>query len=90
MFKCKYKFELNDSITSAKYVYKSQKRKQDKVIAFLIPILMLAMIGMLILDIVNNKSVVWDIILLVALVVLETMYIIIPFTIITSQKKSFY
>ena len=52
MFECKYKYELEDSVISAKYVYKSQKRKQDKVIAILIPILMLCMVAMLIYDIV--------------------------------------
>ena len=90
MFKCKYKFELEDSIVSAKYVYKSQKRKQDKIIAILIPILMLAMIGMLIFDIVTGNSFVWDIVLLVSLVVLEIMYLIIPTTLVASQKKSYF
>jgi len=90
MFKCKYKFELEDSIVSAKYVYKSQKRKQDKVIAILIPILMVAMIGMLIFDILSGNSYVWDIVLLVSLLVLEIMYLIIPTTLVASQKKSYY
>ena len=78
MFECKYKFELEDSIKCAKYVYKSQKRKQDKIIAILIPILMVAMIAMLVYDIVSGKSFVWDIVLLVALIVLEAMYLVIP------------
>ena len=90
MFKCKYKFELEDSITSAKYVYKSQKRKQDKVIAFLIPILMVSMVAMLVFDIVQGRPFAWDIILLVALLALGIMYIVIPTTIVTSQKKAFY
>lgn len=89
MFECKYKFELEDSIISAKYVYKSQKRKQDKVIAILIPILMVVMVALLIVDIVNKKSVIWDIALLVALVVLEVIYIVIPLTLTNSQKKSY-
>lgn len=89
MFECKYKYELEDSIVSAKYVYKSQKRKQDKIIAILIPILMVAMIVMLVVDIVNNKSFVWDIVLLVALIILEAMYIAIPFTLVNSQKKAY-
>ena len=33
MFECKFKYELEDSLVSAKYIYKSQKRKQDKIIA---------------------------------------------------------
>ena len=74
MFECKYKYELEDSLTSAKYVYKSQKRKQDKVIAILIPILMVAMVAMLIVDIVTGNSYLLDIVLLVALVVLEIVY----------------
>ena len=45
MFECKYKFELEDSITSAKYVYKSQRRKKDVVIAVMLPILILVMVG---------------------------------------------
>ena len=89
MFECKFKYELEDSLISAKYIYKSQKRTQDKVIAVLIPILMLCMIGMLIYDIAKGKSIVWDIILLVALVVLETMYLIMPLMLLKSQKKSF-
>lgn len=89
MFECKYKLELQDCVTSAKYVYKSQKRKKDKVIAFLIPILMVCMVGMLIFDILNHKTIVWDIVLLVALFVLEIMYIIIPVMLVNSQKKSF-
>lgn len=89
MFECKYKLELEDSIKCAKYVYKSQKRKQDKVIAILIPFLMIAIIAMLVFDIVKGKSFVWDIVLLVALVVLESMYLIIPIMLVQSQKKSY-
>jgi len=89
MFECKYKFELQDSIISAKYVYKSQKRKKDKVVAILIPILLVAMVAMLIWDIATNKAFVWDIILLVALVVLEVMYVLIPVMLVQSQKKAF-
>ena len=89
MFECKFKYELEDSIVSAKYIYKSQKRTQDKVIAILIPILMVCMVAMLVYDIVKGKSFVWDIVLLVALVVLEIMYLIIPFMLVSSQKKSF-
>ena len=89
MFECKFKYELEDSLISAKYIYKSQKRTQDKVIAFLIPILMACMVAMLIYDIVKNKPFVWDIILLVALVALEVMYLIIPIMLVSSQKKSY-
>lgn len=90
MFECKYKYELEDCLTSAKYVYKSQKRKQDKVIAILIPILMVAMIAMLIVDIVTDNSYILDVILLVALVVLEIVYLMIPVTLNKSQKKAYF
>ncbi|MBQ9795473.1 MAG: hypothetical protein IJW36_00730 [Clostridia bacterium] len=89
MFECKFKYELEDSIISAKYIYKSQKRTQDKVIAILIPILMVCMVAMLIYDIIKNKSFIWDIVLLVALVALEIMYLIIPLMLVKSQKKIF-
>ena len=89
MFECKFKYELEDSIVCAKYIYKSQKRKQDKVIAILIPILIVCMIGMLIYDILKGKSFVWDIVLLVALVALEAMYLAMPLILVSSQKKSF-
>ncbi len=89
MFECKFKYELEDSIVSAKYIYKSQKRTQDKIIAILIPILIVCMIGLLVFDIVKGKSFVWDIVLLVALVILEIMYLIIPLMLVKSQKKSF-
>lgn len=90
MFECKFKFELEDSITSAKYIYKSQKRKQDKFVAILIPILFVAMVAMLVYDIVKGKSFVWDIVLLVALFALEVMYLIMPIMLVSSQKKSYY
>lgn len=89
MFECKFKYELEDSLVSAKYIYKSQKRTQDKVIAVLIPILMVCMIGLLVYDIIKGKSFVWDIVLLVALAVLEIMYLIMPLMLLRSQKKSF-
>lgn len=89
MFECKYKLELNDAIKSAKYVYKSQKSKKDTVIAFMIPILMVCMVGLLILDIVKDKNFVWDIVLLVALVALEVMYLVMPIMLVKSQKKVF-
>ncbi len=89
MFECKFKLTQEDCVASAKYVYKSQKRKRDTVIAFLIPILLACMVAMLIVDIVNHKSVVWDVVLLCALVVLEIVYLIIPLTIVSSQKKSY-
>ena len=90
MFECKYKYELEDCLTSATYVYKSQNRKQDKVIAILIPILMLAMVAMLIVDIVTGNSYVLDIVLLVALVILEIVYLLIPVTLKRSQKKAYF
>lgn len=90
MFECKYKYELEDCLTSAIYVYKSQKRKQDKVIAILIPILMLAMVAMLITDIVTGNSYTLDIVLLVALVILEIVYLLIPVTLKKSQKKAYF
>ena len=86
MFECKYKLELEDSIKCAKYVYKSQRRKQDKIIAILIPILMVAMIAMLVYDIISKRSFVWDLVLLIALIVLECMYLIIPIMLVKSQK----
>lgn len=89
IFECKYKLDIEDCVQSAKYVYRSQKRKQDKIIAILVPILMLAMVAMLVVDIINKKSLVWDIVLLCALAVLEVIYIIIPITIISTQKKSY-
>lgn len=89
MFECKYKYELEDSIISAKYVYKSQRRTQDKVIAILLPILMVCMIAMLVFDIVKGNSFVWDVVLLVALFILEVMYAVIPITLVHSQKKAF-
>ncbi len=89
MFECKYKYELEDSLTCAKYVYKSQRRKRDKVIAIMIPILICVMVALLVVDIVTNRSVVWDVILLVALVVLEFSYLLIPIMLVSSQKKSF-
>ena len=89
MIECKYKCELDDCVQSAKYVYKSQKRKQDKVIAILIPILMACMVAMLIFDIVTGKSFVWDIVLLSALVILQVMYLIIPVMLVKAQKKAF-
>ena len=90
MFECKFKYELEDSIISSKYIYKSQKRKQDKIIAIMIPILFLCMIGMMIYDIIKNKSIVWDVVLLVALGLLEIMYLIVPIMLVKSQKKAFY
>lgn len=90
MFECKYKYELEDSIVSAKYIYKSQKRTQDKVIAILIPILLACMVAMLVYDAIKGSSIIWDIILLVALVALEIMYLIVPLMLVSSQKKSYY
>ncbi len=89
MFGCRYKFELEDSVTSAKYVYRSQRRRQDKIVAVLIPILMVAMIVMLIYDIVAGNSYAWDIVLLVALVILQALYLIIPVTLVRGQKKAY-
>ena len=89
MFESVYKFELEDNIKCAKYVYNSQKRKQDKVIAIMLPILMVGMIAMLIVDIVNHKNVIWDIVLLVMLAVLQIMYITMPMMVVKQTKKSY-
>lgn len=89
MFECKYKLELSDCLKCSKYVYRSQKRKQDKVIAILLPVLLVMSIGMLIYDVVTKRSLVWDIVVLVALVLLQIMYLLIPLMLIKSQKKSY-
>ncbi len=89
MFECKYKFSLDDNIKCAKYVYNSQKRKQDKIIAILLPILFVGMLALLIVDIVNDKSIVWDIVLLVLLAILQIMYLVMPAMVIRQTKKSY-
>ena len=89
MFECKYKYELEDSVTCAKYVYKSQRRKRDKFIAIMIPILFVAMVALLVLDIVTKRSVVWDVILLVVIACLELTYLLIPVMLVSSQKKAY-
>ncbi len=89
MFECKYKFELEDSLISAKYVYKSQRRKRDKAVAIMLPILLVAMVAMLVYDIFTGNTLVWDIILIVALCALQVMYLIIPLTISSQQKKAY-
>ncbi len=89
MFECKYKFELADSLICAKYVYKSGRRKRDKVVAIMLPILIVIMVGLLIWDIVKHASLVWDIVLLSALIVLQIMYALMPLTIKMQQKKSY-
>lgn len=89
MFECKYKMEEIDCVIGARYVYRSQKRKQDKVVAILLPILMVCMLAMLIYDIAKHKSIVWDVVLFVALIVLELCYILIPQIVIRSAKKSY-
>lgn len=89
MFECIYKFELEDSLKCAKYVYRSGRRKRDKFVSIMIPVLIAIMVGLLIWDIVRKNNLVWDIILLSALVVLQILNIIMPLTIASQQKKSY-
>lgn len=89
MFECKYKFELSDSIICAKHVYNSQKRKQDKIIAILVPILLVCTIALLVADIINKRNFVWDIVLICALTILEVLHLTIPVMLVKSQKKSY-
>lgn len=89
MFECKYKFTLEDSIKSAKYVYKSQRKKKDVVVAVLLPILIVVMVGLLVWDIVAKRSLIWDIVLLSALCVLQVLYLVVPLTIVNQQKKAY-
>lgn len=89
MYRCKFKYELEDCLFSAKQVYLSQRRTKDKVITFMVPFLFVICIGLLILDIVNKKSIVWDIVLLVALAVLEVVSLSLPSIVAKSQKKTF-
>lgn len=89
MFECKYKFEVEDAIKSAKYVYKSQRSKKDTVLAIMMPILMVCMVALLILDVLKDKNFVWDIVLLVALVLLEALYLLMPILLVRSQKKAY-
>ncbi len=89
MFECKFKYQLEDSVASTKYIYRSQKRKQDKVIAILIPVLIACMVGMLIYDIIKGNSFAWDIVLLSALVVLQAIYLVMPLILVRTQKKAY-
>lgn len=89
MFECNYKFELEDCLQCSKYIYKSSRRKKDKVITAMLPILVIAVIALLIVDIVKDNSIVLDIILLIAVIVLFVMNIIMPITLLSTQKKSF-
>lgn len=89
MFECSYKYELVDSLISSKYIYKAQKRTKDKIIAIMLPILLVCMIAMLIADIINKKNLVWDIVLVVAIIILQVMYLIIPLMLKNSQIKAF-
>ena len=80
---------LEDSLTCAKYVYRSGRRTRDKVVAIMLPILIAVMIGMLVWDIIKKSSLVWDIVLLCALIVLQVLNLIMPLTIKQQQKKAY-
>ena len=89
MFECNYKYQLEDSIKCAKYVYKSQRRKRDKVFAWLIPIMFVCVLAMFIYNVVTHKSFVWELIMLIAVVAVEIVYLMIPVMLVKSQKKAF-
>ena len=89
MFECSYKFTIQDAIKCAKYVYRSQRRKQEKIVIFALPFLLLAIIAMLVFDIIRGRQIVWDIILIVGLFLLGGLTYSMPLIVKRTQIKQY-
>ena len=89
MFECNYKFTIDDAIKCAKYVYKSGRSKKEKIILYAVPVLLVIVSALLVVDIINKRAIVWDVILLVGITLLFVLTLIMPLLVVKAQKKQY-
>lgn len=82
-----FKYTVDLGIQATKQAFKLKKSKKDLVVHILIATFILIMIGVIIWDIIRDASFTLDLILLVALVIVEIFSIVMPLIIIHMQKK---
>ena len=87
MFQSKYKFNADVTATASKLAFKNRGKKRDILVHISVPIAVIIMVAILVYDIINSNSFVFDIILIVMLVVLEVLNLCMPMIVFKSQKK---
>lgn len=85
----KYKCNSEIAIKSSKIAYKLKRAKKDKFAFWATPFALMIMIGIMIYDIVKSNSLVLDIILVVALFVLQILNLVMPIISSKMQEKYF-
>lgn len=87
MIQSKYEFNLDASATAGKIAYKLRAKRKDMWVNIAVPIALIIMACILIYDILNGKSFVLDVVLIVFLVAIEIMNLCMPILIFKNQKK---
>ena len=87
MFQSKYKFSASTTASASKLAFQLRGKKRDILVHIGVPIAMLIMISILVYDIIKSNNIVFDIILIVALLSLEVLNFLMPMLVFKSQKK---
>lgn len=82
-----FKYTIDLGVSATKTTFKLKKTKKDKISHILVIVFMFLIGGLLAWDIVREASIVIDLIILIALVVVEIFSLLVPFIIIHMQKK---
>ncbi len=85
----KYKCKSGIAIKASKIAYKLKRAKKDKFVFWATPIALLIMIGIMIYDIVKSNSLVLDIVLVVALALVQILNLVMPIIASKMQAKYF-
>lgn len=85
----KYKCNSEIAIKSSKIAYKLKRAKKDKFAFWATPVALLIMIGVMIYDIVKSNSLVLDIILVAALLLVQILNLVMPIIASKMQAKYF-
>ncbi|MBQ7798680.1 MAG: hypothetical protein IJ371_06120 [Clostridia bacterium] len=85
--KSQFKYTMDLGVSATKATFKLRKTKKDTTTHILVIVFMFIMAGVLVWDILRDASFTIDLILLIALVVIEILGLIMPRIIIHTQKK---
>lgn len=87
---CEYKYSQQDNYAGAKFVYNAKLGKKGRRLQYLwLPLVFFMVVGLLVWDVLDNKSIILDVVLLAFVAVVEVVTLCMPLFLKRTQAKLF-
>lgn len=83
----RFNYTIDLGLDAMRAVFKLRKTKKDVIMHILLLVFIGLFAGLVVVDIIKHKSLIWDIVILIALIVMEIFSLVMPLIILHNQKK---